>query len=119
MSCIVYQTDRKTGNVHAYSSVSHRDPVTKKVKTAKTYLGRVDPVTNEIIPKAEKGKRNRGISTKLRESITKEAQKKVDDLQAQVNDLQDQLKAATAKIAKYQKAFEAFKKAIADIDEQD
>ena len=75
MSCIVYQTDRKTGNVHAYSSVSHRDPVTKKVKTAKTYLGRVDPVTNEIIPKA--------------------------------------------KIAKYQKAFEAFKKAIADIDEQD
>lgn len=55
MSCIVYQTDRKTGNVHAYSSASHRDPVTKKVKTVKTYLGRVDPVTNEITqrPKRE------------------------------------------------------------------
>lgn len=118
MSCIVYQTDKKTGNVHAYSSVSHRDPVTKKVKTVKTYLGRVDPVTNEIIPKAEKRKRNRGISTKLRESVIKDVQK-VDDLQAQVNDLKDQLKAATSKLAKYQEAFETFKKALEDISEQD
>ena len=117
MSCIVYQTDRKTGNVHAYSSASHRDPITKKVKTVKTYLGRVDPVTNEIIPKAEKGKRNRGISTKLRESIMKDAQKNVDDLTAQVNALQAQLKAASSKLAKYQEAFEAFKKAIEDIEQ--
>ena len=119
MSCIVYHTDKKTGNVHAYSSTSHRDPVTKKVITVKTYLGRVDPVTNEIIPKAEKGKRNRVISTKLRESVIKDVQKNVDDLQAQVNDLKDQLKAATSKLAKCQEAFEAFKKALEDISEQD
>lgn len=59
MSCIVYQTNKKTGVVYAYESESYRDPVTKKPKSKRTYLGRVDPDTNLIIPKAEEGKRNR------------------------------------------------------------
>ena len=59
MACIVYQTNKKTNTKYAYRSESYRDPVTKKPKSRRTYLGRVDPDTNEIIPKAEKGKRNR------------------------------------------------------------
>lgn len=59
MSCIVYITNKKTNIKYAYRSESYRDPVTKQPKSHRTYLGRVDPVTNEIIPKAEKGKRNR------------------------------------------------------------
>lgn len=59
MSCIVYLTNKKTNTKYAYRSESYRDPVTKKPKSRRTYLGRVDPVTNEIIPKAAEGKRNR------------------------------------------------------------
>ena len=59
MACIVYQTNKKTNTKYAYRSESYRDPVTKKPKSRRTYLGRVDLDTNEIIPKAEKGKRNR------------------------------------------------------------
>ena len=59
MPCIIYQTNKKTGIKYAYESESYRDPVTKKPKSRRTYLGRVDPVTGEIIPKAESGKRNR------------------------------------------------------------
>lgn len=59
MSCIVYVTNKKTNTKYAYRSESYRDPVTKAPKSHRTYLGRVDPLTNEIIPKAEKGKRNR------------------------------------------------------------
>ena len=59
MSCIIYQTNKKNGIKYAYKSESYRDPVTKKPKSKRTYLGRVDPVTDEIIPKAESGKRNR------------------------------------------------------------
>ena len=59
MSCIVYITNKKTNTKYAYRSDSYRDPVTKQPKSKRTYLGRVDPITNEIIPKAEKGKRNR------------------------------------------------------------
>ncbi len=59
MSCIVYRTNKKTGVVYAYRSESYRDPITKKPKSKRTYLGRVDPETKEIVLKAEDGKRNR------------------------------------------------------------
>ena len=59
MACIIYQTNKKTGIKYAYRSESYRDPETKKPKSRRTYLGRVDPVTNEIISKANTGKRNR------------------------------------------------------------
>ena len=59
MSCIVYLTNKKTNTKYAYRSESYRDPETKKPKSRRTYLGRVDPITNKIIPKAAKGKRNR------------------------------------------------------------
>lgn len=59
MATIVYQTNKKNGSVYAYRSESYRDPVTKKPRSRRTYLGRVDPETKRIIPKGEKGKRNR------------------------------------------------------------
>ena len=59
MSCIVYRTNPKTGVKYAYRSESYRDPTTKKPKNRREYLGRVDPETQKIIPKAEDGKRNR------------------------------------------------------------
>ena len=59
MSCIVYITNKKTNTKYAYRSESYRDPETKQPKRRRTYLGREDPETNEHIPKAGKGKRNR------------------------------------------------------------
>ncbi len=59
MASIVYRTNKETGTVYAYSSESYRDPVTKKPRNKRTYLGRIDPETQRIVPKAEKGKRNR------------------------------------------------------------
>ncbi len=49
MSCIVYMTNKKSGHVYAYESTSYRDPITKKPKSKRKYLGRVDPVTKEFI----------------------------------------------------------------------
>lgn len=51
VSSIVYRTDPKNGAKYAYRSESYRDPVTRKPRNRKEYLGRVDPVTGEIIPK--------------------------------------------------------------------
>lgn len=59
MASIVYQTNKKTGAIYAYKSVSYRDPDTKKPKSKRTYLGRYNPESGTIIPKAEPGKRNR------------------------------------------------------------
>ena len=59
MACIVYRVDKKIGTKYAYRSESYRDPVTKMPKSRRTYLGRVDPETGAIVPKAQEGKRNR------------------------------------------------------------
>ena len=59
MACIIYRVDKKTGVKYAYRSESYRDPVTKKPKNRREYLGRVDPETNMIVPKGEPGTRNR------------------------------------------------------------
>ena len=59
MSSIVYQTDRRSVSTYAYRSEPVRDPVTGRPSQRRTYLGRVDPETGEIVPMAAKGKRNR------------------------------------------------------------
>lgn len=58
MSCIVYQTNKNTGTKYAYLSESYRDPKTGTPKSRRTYLGRVDPETGDIIGKAPRGGRN-------------------------------------------------------------
>ena len=50
MACIVYQTNKKTGVKYAYESVSYWDKEKNQPRSRRKYLGRVDPVTNEIIP---------------------------------------------------------------------
>ena len=104
MYCIVYITNNKTNTKQAYRSESYRDPITKKPKSRRTYLGRVDPVTNEIIPKAEKGKRNRNLtgndSTKTEEKqIASSKQVNITELKRQIEFLrmqQDELKSGIA-----------------------
>ena len=55
MSCIVYQTDKKTGVKYAYESISYWDKEKKQPRSKRKYLGRVDPETNEIIPSPRRG----------------------------------------------------------------
>lgn len=102
MSCIVYQTDKKTGNVYAYNSTSCRDPETRKVITRKEYLGCVDPATNTIMPKAEKGKRTRSISTNEREAVVQEIREEVrkdmDKLTTELNQVRDELSRVSARL---------------------
>lgn len=53
MSCIVYQTDKKTGIKYAYESFSYWDKEKKQPRSKRKYLGPVDPDTNEILYKDE------------------------------------------------------------------
>ena len=98
MSSIVYHTDSKTGNKYAYESKSYRDPVTKKVKTKKTYLGRVDPVTDAIIPKAESGKRNRHPSTRQIQQVSEETAKQIADLSNEVSVLKSTISSLNSQL---------------------
>lgn len=54
MACIVYQTDKKTGIKYAYESISYWDKEKKQPRSKRKYIGKVDPVTGEIIHSGEK-----------------------------------------------------------------
>ena len=50
MAAIVYQTNKKTGVVYAYESVSHWDKEKRQSRARRRCLGRLDPATGEIVP---------------------------------------------------------------------
>ena len=54
MASIIYQTNRKTGAKYAYSQESYWDKSKGQPRSRRTYLGRVDPETGEIIPNRAK-----------------------------------------------------------------
>ncbi len=47
---IVYQTDKRSGITYAYENQSYWDPELKRSKSKRKLIGRVDPVTKEIVP---------------------------------------------------------------------
>ncbi len=61
MPSIVKYT-RKDGSTYAYSSIAQWDPEKKQSRPVRKYLGKVDPITGEII--ASSGKRGRPVGSK-------------------------------------------------------
>jgi len=55
MACIVYTTDA-AGRQYAYSSESHWNKEKKQSRSKRTYLGRVNPETGEIMKGRQNGK---------------------------------------------------------------
>ena len=55
VACIVYRTDA-AGRTYAYSSESIWNPEKKQPRAKRTYLGRVNPETGEIIKGRQDGK---------------------------------------------------------------
>lgn len=119
MSCIIYITNKNTNTKYAYRSESYRDPVTKKPKSRRTYLGRVDPETNAIIPKATNGKRNRtpvqpgsvgtASSSCISPQIVTSIQKRLDNLQKRQTRVMQEASAVNDLIAEIRKEINLIK----------
>jgi len=54
MAAIVYQKCKQTGITYAYESISHWDREKKQSRAQRKCIGRVEPVTNTIIPTRKK-----------------------------------------------------------------
>jgi hypothetical protein len=50
MATIVYQTNKKTGVTYAYESTSYWDKEKQQSRAKRTCIGRLDPVTKQIVP---------------------------------------------------------------------
>ena len=48
----------KTGTIYRYNSISYWDKEKKRPRSKNEYLGKVDPITGELIPKKERKKKS-------------------------------------------------------------
>lgn len=119
MTCTVYQTNKKTGVTYAYESESYRDPVTRKPKSRRVYLGRVDPETNKIIPKGVDGKRNRSKlgNAPAKGVLPSEVGEALAQLREQVAGLNQTLVRLRAREENYRKALETALDALGTMQE--
>lgn len=93
MSCIVFQTDKRTGIKYAYESVSYWDKEKGQPRSKRKYLGKVDPETGEIIPTDRTRKRGAkkadagddAAVIRLHEEI-REKDQKIRELQAELKE---------------------------------
>ena len=105
MSCIVYQTNKKTGITYAYESISYWDKEKKQPRSKRQYIGRVDNETGEIIPKQDK-KNNlqaKAFSSKELDKLISETEEKnrlIESLSEDNKRLKAQLAAAYQIISK-------------------
>lgn len=93
MASIVYQIDKKTGAKYAFESVSYWDKDKKQPRSKRRYLGKVDPVTGDIIPSRgrtshsdENGHVNKGELSALYKEI-KDRDKTIAELRKELDEL--------------------------------
>lgn len=55
MAAIVYQTNKKSGVIYAYESISYWHKDKQQSRATRTCIGRVDPETGTIVPTHKKG----------------------------------------------------------------
>lgn len=98
MSCIVYQTNKRTGIKYAYESFSYWDPDKKQPRSKRKYIGRVDPETGEIIP--SKCARSYDSVSADNSEIIDSLRKELAERDALIASLQNELYSLTEKYTK-------------------
>ncbi len=74
MACIVKVKRKGSDTVYAYESISYWDPVGKVPRSHRRLIGKVDPVTQEIVPTGRPGRpRKDPLPPELEESGIREA----------------------------------------------
>lgn len=72
MAAIVYQHDKRSGITYAYESVSHWDKEKKQSRSKRRLIGRVDPVTKEIVPTDGRCRKDKHVNPMQSESSESE-----------------------------------------------
>ncbi|MBR1643538.1 MAG: hypothetical protein IJ683_14600 [Butyrivibrio sp.] len=101
---VQYYRNSKTGRTYAYESVAKWDPEKGYSVPERKYLGRVDPITNEIIPTTGKPGRRPGTgkSGKSKGSLEMD-QKQMQELQDQIEKSRQTIEELRMQIQKLEK----------------
>jgi hypothetical protein len=96
---IIHQHDKRSGITYAYESHSYWDKDKKMTRAKRTLIGRVDPVSGEIVPtdgRCRKDKPVKEVSTELDyKKLYEKLQKRCASLEALVASLQKEISSTT------------------------
>lgn len=112
----------KDGTQYAYSSESRWDPELKNNRPVRKYLGKVNPVTGEIIPSSGQRGRKKGSTNKPKEGAApQEGQKKPQETSAEdgaqtENSGDGELAALREQFRQLQQENEALKKRVQGLE---
>ena len=59
MSCLVRSFNKATGVCYVYESTSYRDPSSKKPRSHRRCIGKIDPSTGLIVPTGKRGRQKK------------------------------------------------------------
>ncbi len=59
MAAIIHQKDKRSGITYAYESVSYWDKEKKQSRAKRTLIGRVDPISGDIVPTDGRGRKDK------------------------------------------------------------
>ena len=69
MSCIVRSYNKANNTTYRYESVSYRDPITKKPRSHRRCIGKLDPETGQIVPTGKRGRPKKQPSPAVEKSM--------------------------------------------------
>ena len=96
--------------IYAYRQESYRDPVTRKPRNTRTYLGRFDPETNTIIEKTERGNSKENSGADERNSSQETVR-----LQTLLTHRDEQIRILKEKLAEQEKQIRSLRHSIENL----
>ena len=92
MSCIVKAYDKKTGNTYLYESVSRWDPEKKRPSPLRRCIGKLDPVTGQLVPTGKRGRPKKAKPDAGESSVDGAHSKDIAALRRQLSDAQNRIR---------------------------
>lgn len=118
---LVRMHNKKTGVTYIYESVSYWDKEKKQPRNKRKLIGKLDPVTGDVVPTSKVGKKNvisdEGVSKSIPSDRTySNLLSLIDDRNKEITKLKEQIRALEAKCVQKDRLFEEIRNMIEQRD---
>lgn len=112
---IVKSYSKANDTTYVYEQDMKWNPVTKRPEGTRKLIGKIDPVTGEIVPTGKKGRKKKEAGENAPVPSDSELEKKNQKLQAQIDTLREQITSLYAENSELKKENSALSKKIEKI----
>ena len=89
---IVKLKDKRTGTTYVYESESYWDKEKKQSRSKRKLIGKIDPVTGEMVPTSSKGRPRKTEDAENYKELYEKAQKELAGKEKRIAELEDMIR---------------------------